>query len=792
MRTMSKLWHDCANYVISRNEWEYQRRITIAGVVYSDDQILSVEQSRGVIDGTLSIGNTVSSELIASFIPNDVPQEINLEDEVTLEVRIKTLYDGATEWFPFGTFYIDEAVMDGVYLKISCFDKLAFLNKPFKGGSSISSSEALDIILSEAGLKLDNRSVLGNYQLKNANRLTSRQVLGYIGSLNAGNWYVTEENKLRHIVPGVNPNSILTIGKDNTKKLATKPIMSFGKITVKASTDQAISYSAGSGPGEFEVYNPWGNQDMADRILSVMNGYKIYPGDVGSTEINPAIEIGDTITVDGNKVQLSLVNYNARMFLSLVSPTKTDKFHQNMDVVNDVEKEPEPSEDESCKTIELGDFKQNISNSDKSLYFPRDIQTADKFKNSDGYCYNLNENSFGDFKNIRLDLLAGVDYGSKQKLIMKKPLNLKFTISGFINLDISNFNTSKIEDMSGMFTSVNGRNINMEHFRTDSCKNMNNMFSSSKFEGILRLSNFNTFNITDMSGMFWQAEIKSLDISSFNTSNVVNMKNMFIGSKIDNFNDSFKFFDTSNVESFEGMFQDVTTEYLDISNFKFNWNVNSDKYASLGAMFAGSNIKRLVMPKTTLSINFPNDYGSIYDPIGSMFKGSNVENIDMSDMFIEFSTPSNWDKIRCGNEMFRGSKAKSIKMFDYRPSRYTKVENIGEHTNKYYHINSIEGVNMFRDCVNLESIETIEPLILSNGMFVNTPNLTGTVDCSGRISKDIDYNLANVFELTSSPFLNSGIQTVIVADQRTKLFLEEAGYNSRGDGTFVEVVAKLN
>ena len=46
----------------------------------------------------------------------------------------------------------------------------------------------------------------------------------------------------------------------------------------------------------------------------------------------------------------------------------------------------------------------------------------------------------------------------------------------------------------------------------------------------LDLSNFNTSNVTDMSSMFQNCSaLKKLDLSCFNTNNVKEMKTMFYG-----------------------------------------------------------------------------------------------------------------------------------------------------------------------------------------------------------------------------------------------------------------------
>ena len=58
---------------------------------------------------------------------------------------------------------------------------------------------------------------------------------------------------------------------------------------------------------------------------------------------------------------------------------------------------------------------------------------------------------------------------------------------------------------------------------------MNNMFYYSKAT-TLDVSNFNTSNVTDMSAMFSGSQATTLDVSNFNTSKVTNMGYMFYNS----------------------------------------------------------------------------------------------------------------------------------------------------------------------------------------------------------------------------------------------------------------------
>lgn len=66
-------------------------------------------------------------------------------------------------------------------------------------------------------------------------------------------------------------------------------------------------------------------------------------------------------------------------------------------------------------------------------------------------------------------------------------------------LDLSNFNTSNVENMSYMFQS-NVMNLDLSSFNTEKVTSMEGMFS--QFSGQLNLSSFNTKKVTNMGNMF--------------------------------------------------------------------------------------------------------------------------------------------------------------------------------------------------------------------------------------------------------------------------------------------------
>ena len=127
-----------------------------------------------------------------------------------------------------------------------------------------------------------------------------------------------------------------------------------------------------------------------------------------------------------------------------------------------------------------------------------------------------------------------------------------------INLDLSSFDTSKVKDMNSMFSvNRNLENINFGNkFDTSNVTNMGSMFNTCSSLTSLDLSNFNTSQVTDMSYMFVEFPNIELNLSGFVTSNVINMMSMFDKAKLNALDLSS--FDTSNVTNMTWMFSDAS------------------------------------------------------------------------------------------------------------------------------------------------------------------------------------------------------------------------------------------
>ena len=232
-----------------------------------------------------------------------------------------------------------------------------------------------------------------------------------------------------------------------------------------------------------------------------------------------------------------------------------------------------------------------------------------------------------------------------------------FNMSNLTTLNLSNFDTSKVTNMSYMFQDVSKlTTLNLSNFDTSKVTNMNSMFAGMSNLATLNLSNFDTSKVTNMSSMFFDvSKLTTLNLSSFDTSKVTDMNRMFTAMRglttLDLSN-----FDTSKVTNMSGMFfsmSNLTT--LSLSNF------DTSKVTDMNSMFVGlSNL-------TTLSLsNF--DTSKVTD-MNSMFSGMrslttlNLSNFDtskvtnMGGMFSEMSKLttldlSNFDTSKVTNMSF--------------------------------------------------------------------------------------------------------------------------------------------
>ena len=155
-------------------------------------------------------------------------------------------------------------------------------------------------------------------------------------------------------------------------------------------------------------------------------------------------------------------------------------------------------------------------------------------------------------------------------------------MSRLTTLDLSNFNTSKVEDMCWMFAGVSNLiTLNLSNFDTSQVTDMSWMFKGMSNLTTLNLSNFDTSKVTNMNHMFNGAyNLTTLNLSNFDTSQVTDMSQMFsFMSRLASLNLSN--FDTSKVTNMSHMFSGmISLTTLDLSNF------NTSQVTDMSYMFS--------------------------------------------------------------------------------------------------------------------------------------------------------------------------------------------------------------
>ena len=235
---------------------------------------------------------------------------------------------------------------------------------------------------------------------------------------------------------------------------------------------------------------------------------------------------------------------------------------------------------------------------------------------------------FEKFKN-----LVQIDFNSNFNTSKVTYMNGMFQYcSSLASLDLSDFNTSKVKEMRWMFDGCSSlTSLNLSSFNTSNVTIMSNMFNACKSLTNLDLSSFNTSNVTGMSSMFSScSSLTSLDLSNFNTAKVTNMYSMFFRCSsltsldLSNFN-------TSKVTSMSQMFYVCSSlTSLDLSSF------NTSNVTNMWQMFSGcSSLTNLDL--SSFNTSKVANTSSMFYNCSKITTTINIMNVDISEYSAMFS-----------------------------------------------------------------------------------------------------------------------------------------------------------
>ena len=178
-------------------------------------------------------------------------------------------------------------------------------------------------------------------------------------------------------------------------------------------------------------------------------------------------------------------------------------------------------------------------------------------------------------------------------------------------LDLSNFNTSKVNNMENMFYQcISLISLNLSNFDTKSTTNMASMFRDCISLKSLYLDNFNTTLVTNMNGMFLNcSSLVSLDLNNFNLTKNEDSGSMFKYCK------SLK---TLNLSNFKNVLLTNMSEMFSECESLLSLDISGLN------IFLVSDMNNLFYNcKSLISLNLKNFDNLILIPSDNMFKNCN-------------------------------------------------------------------------------------------------------------------------------------------------------------------------
>ena len=330
-------------------------------------------------------------------------------------------------------------------------------------------------------------------------------------------------------------------------------------------------------------------------------------------------------------------------------------------------------------------------------------------------------------------------YSEGQKIFLNSDSSKAFIgLKELHQLDLSNFDTSNVNDMSRMFAYLESiENLDLSNFKVKNVKNMEYMFIGMTKIRNLNLDWENNSDVSNTRGMFSGLKsIKLLNLSNLETRNVINMSAMFENmSSLESIQFGEKFI-TKNVTTMGGMFSnDVELKTLDLSRFDTSNVTNMEYMFSHASKLTTLSLSNFNTSKVT---NMSNMFSRMYS-----LTGLNLSSFDTS-------------KVTDMNHMFsEASKLISLDLSSFDTSNVTNMRDMFSYMHSLASLNlsnfnTYQVVNMsYMFCytlsltsLNLSNFNTSNVTDMSS-MFYIMPNLT-SLDLSSFEASRVT-NMARIF-----------------------------------------------
>ena len=326
--------------IARRHSIEY--KVEIAGETYNHTDIVGTPEIANAVFDKFSVGNAPSATLKISLIPKGTIPPMSLV-EVYYRIHTPTIN---SVWMPKGKFYIDTRKKDnnGI-LTLNCFDAMLKGEYTFMESGSWTSKTALataQMIASDMGINIESNTttVLTNTPKSvpyvpaiGEDGTTGREMLCYIASMYGGNFIIDELGNLK-LIQLIPPTATLNIGVLASAHDTAPAFDAIDRVILKL--DEKTGYRSPESTFDtltgriLEAYCPWTSQDLADGLLSIVNGFVYQPYEAIGANIDPACQLGDGVTVKNitSQIYSQVIHLDARCADDISAPYEEEVNHE--------------------------------------------------------------------------------------------------------------------------------------------------------------------------------------------------------------------------------------------------------------------------------------------------------------------------------------------------------------------------------------------------------------------------------------------------------------------------------
>lgn len=285
-------------------------------VEHTFDDISAGSIDESLVFGGLEIGGAVSKVLNLDIKPKvDLPR-------LTQIIRQVQLFSGSTssEWLTMGYFFVDtveELDTSFGFTHVVAYDVIAFADKyPQDVGiiavdaESIQASTFLTKVSEVFGIQIDSIAgedydlLLDGYTVR---LHTIRETLGHIAVAAGGNWCTTGDSRI-HLQLYSTGSSVYDAG-DSVSSLKFK-CSNLAVTRVEIGTDSTSVVAGESEDFVVRAECPYAVDATAQNVLNRLSTYRYTGFNALSVRLDPAIELGDYITINGNVVQVLQMHHS--------------------------------------------------------------------------------------------------------------------------------------------------------------------------------------------------------------------------------------------------------------------------------------------------------------------------------------------------------------------------------------------------------------------------------------------------------------------------------------------------